>query len=76
MAHEGATAILAVGLALTEHSEEFNSMKTLCGYGLLAAGVAGHAMASVVTPEIGASTAMGALALVSGAVLVLRSRRK
>lgn len=51
-------------------------MKTLFGYALLIAGIAGQAMAGIPSPEIGASTAMGALTLVSGAVLVLRSRRK
>lgn len=51
-------------------------MKTLLGNVLLIAGVAGHMMAGNITPEIGASTAMGALTLVSGAVLVLRSRRR
>jgi hypothetical protein len=53
-----------------------NSMKTLFAYTLLMLGIAGQAMAGVNTPEIGASTAMGALALVSGGLMVLRSRRK
>lgn len=51
-------------------------MKTLFGYTLLMLGVASQAMAGNNAPEIGASTAMGALTLVSGALLVLRSRRK
>jgi hypothetical protein len=39
-------------------------------------GTAGFAAAGTVTPEISASSATGALALLSGAVLVLRGRRK
>jgi hypothetical protein len=51
-------------------------MKTFFGYTLLVMGIAGQAMAGDPAPEIGASTAMGALALVSGGIMVLRSRRK
>ena len=44
---------------------------------LLLFGVATSAFAGVVTvPEIDASTAIGALTLISGAALVLRARRR
>jgi LPXTG-motif cell wall-anchored protein len=45
---------------------------------MLLVGAAGSAMAGVaaVTPEIDSATAVGALALLSGALLVIRSRRK
>ena len=51
-------------------------MKTLLAYTFLIAGVAGHVAGGTPSPEIGASSAMGALTLVSGAILVLRSRRR
>lgn len=52
-------------------------MKTI-GLMMLLVGAAGSAMAGVpaVTPEIDSATAVGALALLSGALLVIRSRRK
>lgn len=51
-------------------------MKTL-GMLLLLVGVASLAFGEVVnTPEIDAGTATSAVALISGAVLVLRARRK
>ncbi|MEZ5355919.1 MAG: VPEID-CTERM sorting domain-containing protein [Bryobacteraceae bacterium] len=52
-------------------------MKRTLGFATLAAAVAASAMASVVNtvPEIDASTGAAALALVSGAYLVLTSRR-
>jgi len=50
-------------------------MKKLFGFALLTMGIAGQALAGNPTPEIGASTAAGALTLLSGALLVLRSRR-
>jgi len=51
-------------------------MKKLFGFAVLMAGIAGQAMAGAPVPEIGASTAAGALTLLSGGILVLRSRRK
>jgi hypothetical protein len=50
-------------------------MRKALGFALLIAGIAGQAAAGAVTPEIGASTAVGALTLLSGGILVLRSRR-
>jgi len=44
---------------------------------MLFAGAAGSAMAGfVVVPEIDSSSAAGALALLSGALLVIRGRRR
>ena len=44
---------------------------------LLLVGVSGFALADIVTaPEISAGSASSALALVSGAILVIRSRKK
>lgn len=51
-------------------------MRKLFGYALLMAGIAAQAMAGDPVPEIGASSAAGALTLLSGGILVLRSRRK
>ena len=51
-------------------------MSRALGFALLLTGIASHALASTQTPEIGASTAAGALALLSGGILVLRSRRR
>jgi hypothetical protein len=49
----------------------------IIGMVLLLVGLAGLAMAdAVLTPEIDPSSATTALALLSGAVLVLRGRRK
>lgn len=50
----------------------------IIGLTMLLVGAAGSAMAGVpaVTPEIDSATAVGALALLSGALLVIRSRRK
>ena len=50
-------------------------MRKTLGFALLIAGIAGQALAGISTPEIGASTAVGALTLLSGGILVLRSRR-
>jgi hypothetical protein len=50
-------------------------MKNICA-GLLLLGIASTAIAgSVVVPEVDASTAASAITLISGATLVLRSRR-
>jgi hypothetical protein len=47
------------------------------GMMLLLAGFAGSAMAAVATaPEISPASGVAALALISGAVLVIRGRRK
>lgn len=53
-------------------------MKKLFAYSLLLTGLLNQAFAGdgFVVPEINASTAVGALSLVSGAVLILRTRRK
>lgn len=52
-------------------------MKKIFAYSLLLAGLASHALAGGnPVPEINASTAVGAISLVSGAVLILRTRRK
>ncbi len=50
-----------------------NTMKAL-GLALLAIGVAGSLGAAV--PEIDASTGMNAIALLGGAVLILRARKR
>jgi len=52
-------------------------MKTI-GLIILLLGAAGSTLAGVATavPEIDASSAVGAVALLSGALLVIRSRRK
>ena len=54
---------------------KLRTMKKLFGFALLTMGIAGQALAGNPTPEIGASTAAGALTLLSGGILVLRSRR-
>ena len=52
-------------------------MNRTIGFLLLLTGAAGSMVAGTApTPEIDASTATGAVALVSGAILVLRTRRK
>lgn len=49
----------------------------LAGMALLVAGMSGFCMAAIpVGPEIDASTAGSAIALLSGAVLVIRSRKR
>ena len=50
-------------------------MKRLFGFAVVLAAVAGSAFAGIPTPEIDASTGTAALALLSGGMLVLRSRR-
>jgi hypothetical protein len=53
-------------------------LKTLAAVALLLMGVTGAAFAriSAAVPEIDGASAVNALALVSGALLVIRSRRK
>ncbi|SPE34809.1 exported hypothetical protein [Candidatus Sulfopaludibacter sp. SbA6] len=52
-------------------------MRKIVGMLLLVIGVSGAAMAfQVDTPEINAGSGVSALALVSGALLVIRGRRK
>jgi hypothetical protein len=52
-------------------------MATLIGLTILLVGVAGYALAGVSSsPEIDASSAVGAVALISGGILVLRTRRR
>jgi hypothetical protein len=51
-------------------------LKTLVAVALLLMGVTGAALAKIPAPEIDAGSAVNALALVSGALLVIRGRRK
>jgi len=51
-------------------------MKKLVGLVLLGAGVAVHASAAASAPEIDPASAVAAIALLSGGVLVLRARKK
>jgi len=51
-------------------------MKRIIGMAMLALGVAGYAFAGFSTPEIDASSAVAAVVLLSGGLLVLRSRRR
>jgi hypothetical protein len=52
-------------------------MQKIIGIGLMVAGLTGAAFAfNGVAPEIDGSTAVSALALLSGAMLVIRGRRK
>ena len=51
-------------------------MTKFAGMMLLLIGVAGSAMAGTTAPEIDPGSAVGALALLSGAVLVIRARKK
>jgi hypothetical protein len=52
-------------------------MTRILGTAVLLAGMAGFAFAGTVTaPEIDGSSAVAAVALLGGAVMVLRSRRK
>jgi hypothetical protein len=54
-----------------------NKMTRLIGLTILLTGVAGYALAgSAPSPEIDASSAVGAVALISGGILVLRTRRR
>jgi hypothetical protein len=52
------------------------TLTRITGLMLLLAGAAGYAFAGAVTPEIDASSAAGAIALVSGAMVVLWGRRR
>jgi hypothetical protein len=51
-------------------------MTKIAGMMLLLTGVAGFAMASAAVPEIDPGTVAAPLALLSGAVLIIRARRK
>jgi uncharacterized membrane protein YdcZ (DUF606 family) len=51
-------------------------MKRLSGLLLMAMGIAAHASAAVTVPEIDPTSAVAAIALLSGGVLILRARRK
>lgn len=52
-------------------------MSRLLGMATILAGVAGHAFAGIiVVPEIDGSSATAAVTLLSGGLLVLRSRRR
>lgn len=51
-------------------------MIKLAGLVTMFLGCASFAAASVITPEISGATAAGALALLTGGILVLRGRRK
>ena len=48
----------------------------IIGMMLLVVGMSGAAMAVTAVPEIDASSSVSALALLSGALLVIKSRRK
>jgi hypothetical protein len=48
----------------------------LVGLTLLLVGAAGYAFAGTPTPEIDASSAVAAVALLSGGLIVLRGRRR
>jgi hypothetical protein len=51
-------------------------MQKILGMMLLIAGASQLAMAVTAVPEIGAASAGSAIALISGAMLVIRGRRK
>jgi LPXTG-motif cell wall-anchored protein len=51
-------------------------MKRLSGLLLLSMGIAGHMFAGTVVPEVDPSSGVAALALLSGGMLILRSRKK
>ena len=51
-------------------------MRKVLGFMLLLAGAASFAMATPPTPEVGVGSAGSAIALLSGALLVFRGRRK
>lgn len=51
-------------------------MTKVIGFALLLVGSAGCTLAGTVTPEIDASSGVAAIALLSGGLLVLRSRRR
>jgi len=50
-------------------------MTKVLGWTMLMLGVAGRALAGTVAPEIDGGSAVAALALLSGGLLVLRARR-
>jgi LPXTG-motif cell wall-anchored protein len=51
-------------------------MIRIIGMGIMLASVAGFAFAGVSAPEIDGSSALAAVGLLSGGLLVLRSRKK
>jgi hypothetical protein len=51
-------------------------MQKILGMMILIAGASQLAMATVTVPEIGVGSAGSAIALISGAMLVIRGRRK
>ena len=51
-------------------------MQKILGFMLLAVGASAFAVAGVVAPEINAASAGSAVALIAGALLVYRGRRK
>jgi hypothetical protein len=51
-------------------------MKKIVGWTMLMMGAATHALAVAVVPEIDGSSAVAALVLLSGGLLVLGARRK
>jgi len=53
-----------------------NCLMTAAGMALLLAGMGGSLSATVPVPEIDAASAGNALALLGGAVLLIRSRKK
>lgn len=51
-------------------------MKQVIGMAMLVFGASGYAFAGITAPEIDATSAIAAVALLSGGLLVLRSRRR
>jgi hypothetical protein len=51
-------------------------MKKLIGAMMVIAGMAGHAFAGSLVPEIDASSGIAAVGLLSGGLLILRARKK
>ena len=56
--------------------EERLNLMRMIGLMMLLAGMAGTILAGPATPEIDSTSAIGALALLSGALLVIRGRRR
>jgi drug/metabolite transporter (DMT)-like permease len=56
--------------------EEGITLTRITGLMMLLAGAAGYAFAGAVTPEIDASSAAGAIALIAGGMVVLWGRRR
>jgi hypothetical protein len=68
--------VSGVNLGLDSRQKTEGPMNKIIGLTMLLAGSAGLAMAGATTPEIDASSGIAAIALLSGGLLVLRSRRR